>query len=87
MTKYKITIEELNEYDETRTIWKDPKSKNFPLEFKDSKYSFPEEVRDQLTSHQELTGRKLVDSKKVYEQTLEDFSVSDLVYYINKPSK
>lgn len=77
---YKITVERLTEYDETTTMWRDPKN---PDTVEPSKYDFEEDVRAQLVSHQRPTGKKLIDSKKIFEQTVDDMDLKLVLKAVN----
>ena len=81
MDKFKITIEKITEYDETITRWRNPED---PEKVNESKYDFPENVRPNLVSHQHPTGKKLEHTRKIFEQTLENLDISELVKVINQ---
>lgn len=77
---YRIVIEKLTEYDETVQMWRDPEN---PDKLEPSKYDFDPEVRSRLVSHQRPTGKKLIDDKQIFEQTVEDLTLENVIKAVN----
>jgi hypothetical protein len=77
---YQVTIQKLNEYDETITAYKDPDD---PEKLYYSKYDMDEAMRNRVVSHQRPTGKKLIDSSQIFEQTVEDLDLQTVIKAIN----
>lgn len=81
--KYRITIEEVTQYDETTTAYANPEK---PGKIYNSKYEVESDAeREKLLSHKRPTGRRLEESKKVFEQTVdsEGFELHEVIRAIN----
>jgi len=77
---YKITIEKLAEYEETTSAYRDPEN---PEKIYFSKYDAEEPIRERLQSHQRPTGKKLLDSKKIFEQVVDDMEMESVIRAVN----
>lgn len=83
MAKYKVSISEVTEYDETFEQWRN----TITNEIGGSKYSFNDNERDSLVKETKATGLKKEDVNQVYTQSVDSENptfIPQLVKFINE---
>lgn len=79
--KYKITIEEISEYEETIRRYR---SKIDPKKSVGSLYSINEEDRENYEEYKYPTGKMQQDSEKIFEQTVNSLAINTVIKSINQ---
>lgn len=80
MTKYKVIIEEITEYDEVVSEYRLPEDEKTVYS---SKYDVTEEFRRKLIRSTRITGEKRQQTKEIYDQTVDTLEIQAVIKAVN----
>ena len=78
--KYRVTIEEVTEVEETATVWRDPETDTDYVHL----YNIEETVKSRLLRRQKPLGSFEKNYEEVFKQEIEGLDPKGVINFINK---